>query len=87
MTIAGQILKHLNESRVNVSHDRYERTHGKKAPRTFGGWMFTSKRLGSPDMSDPKEVLDLPSMEYKDALQKAQEWASTHGHYEIYIME
>ena len=68
--------------RVEVSHDRYLRSHGKKArdPGYSLNWMFTSK-----DMGDPKED-EVVSVQGKlrDA---AKEAAKKLGTKRVYVME
>ena len=65
--------------KVEVGHDRYLRSHGKKA-RGSGEWMFTSK-----DMGDPKED-EVVSVQGKlrDA---AKEAAKKLGVKRVYVME
>jgi hypothetical protein len=72
---------------VEVSHDRYMRSHGKKASGGEGSWMFTHKRMGDANMNDPKEVHTAPRGKFSDAKKSAQEWAKKHGHSTVYVME
>lgn len=72
---------------VEVSHDRYVRSHGKKASGGSGQWMFTHKRMGDANLNDPKEVHTAPRGKFSDAKKSAQEWAKKHGHSTVYVME
>lgn len=74
-----------NES-VEVSHDRYMRSHGKKASGGEGNWMFTHKRMGDANVNDPKEVHSARG-KFSDAKKSAQQWAKKHGHSTVYVME
>lgn len=72
---------------VEVSHDRYLRSHGKKAKGT-GGWMFTSNRMGDFDHNDEKQVYSHPgSASFSDAAKGAKAWAKKHGHSAAYVAE
>ena len=73
---------------VEVRHDRYMRTHGKKA-RNQGGssiWMFTNKDMGDVDYNNEKEVHTARG-NFSDAKKSAQLWAKKHGYREVYVME
>jgi hypothetical protein len=91
---AGSILnKGMKESveldeAVEVSHDRYMRSHGKKARDTgqSGNWMFTHKRMGDVNYNDDKEVHTARG-KFSDAKKSAQQWAKKHGHGTVYVME
>lgn len=73
---------------AEVSHDRYMRSHGKKARDTGhpGTWMFTHKSMGDVDYNDDKEVHTAHG-KFSDAKKSAQQWAKLHGHRTIYVME
>lgn len=70
---------------VEVSHDRYMRSHGKKASGT-GGWFFTHKSGAVNNLDDPKEV-HFKQGKFSDAKKSAQQWAKKHGHSTVYVME
>lgn len=72
---------------VEVSHDRYMRSHGKKPSGGEGSWMFTHKRMGDANVNDPKEVHSAPRGKFSDAKKSAQQWAKKNGHSTIYVME
>jgi hypothetical protein len=71
---------------VEVSHDRYMRSHGKRASGGHGMWMFTHKRMGDANVNDPKEVHSA-SGKFADAKKSAQQWAKKNGHSTVYVME
>lgn len=73
---------------VEVSHDRYFRSHLKKARDTgqSGNWMFTHKSKGDVDYNDEKEVHSTRG-KFADAKKSAQKWAKEHGHSTVYVME
>lgn len=74
---------------VEVRHDRYMRSHGKKARDSGQGssqWMFTHKEYGTPDYNDSKEVHTVRG-KFADAKKSAQKWAKEHGHHSVYVME
>jgi hypothetical protein len=78
----------LNEA-VEVRHDRYMRSHGKKARDSFGGggtWAFTHKDRGDVDYKNDKEFYQ-HSGKFADAKKAAQQWGKKHGHREVYVME
>jgi hypothetical protein len=78
----------LNEA-VEVRHDRYLRSHGKKARDTIGGsgtWAFTHKDRGDVDYNNDKEIYK-HSGKFSDAKKAAQQWGKKHGHREVYVME
>jgi hypothetical protein len=72
---------------VEVRHDRYMRSHGKKASGGTGSWMFTHKAMGDVDHKNEKEVYSAPSGKFSDAKKAAQQWAKKHGHSTVYVME
>jgi hypothetical protein len=72
---------------VEVRHDRYMRSHGKKASGGTGSWMFTHKAMGDVDHRNEKEVYSAPSGKFSDAKKSAQQWAKKHGHSTVYVME
>lgn len=69
---------------VSVSHDRYIRSHGKKASGGEGNWMFTHKERGDAKGEDRFEA---PRGKFSDAKKHAQKWAKERGHHTIYVME
>lgn len=69
---------------VSVSHDRYIRSHGKKASGGEGSWMFTHKERGDAKGEDRFEA---PRGKFSDAKKHAQKWAKERGHHTIYVME
>lgn len=71
---------------VEISHDRYMRSHGKKAREATGGWMFTHKSSGSVNHDDDTEVHH-HNGSLSDAKKSAKAWAKKHGHSTAYIME
>lgn len=74
---------------VEVSHDRYMRSHGKKARDSgqgSGNWMFTHKSMGDVDYNDEKQVHNARG-KFADAKKSAQKWAKEHGHRTVYVME
>lgn len=74
---------------AEISHDRYMRSHGKKARDSgqgSGHWMFTSKQYGTPDYENKKEVHTAHG-KFADAKKSAQQWAKEHGHRSVYVME
>lgn len=92
MAIAAKLAAERNEEEVDlgeaveVSHDRYMRSHGKKASGGEGSWMFTHKRMGDANVNDPKEVHTARG-KFSDAKKSAQQWAKKHGHSTVYVME
>ena len=72
---------------IEVRHDRYMRSHGKKASGGTGSWMFTHKAMGDVDHKNEKEVYSAPSGKFSDAKKAAQQWAKKHGHSTVYVME
>lgn len=74
---------------VEVSHDRYIRSHGKKFrdPGYKVPYMFTHKRMGDVDYNNPDEVHKTGSMSFADAKKSAQKWAKEKGHSSVYMME
>ena len=83
-TRESQIREDLEEA-VEVSHDRYMRSHGKKASGT-GGWFFTHKSGHVNNLDDNKEV-HFHQGKFSDAAKSAKEWAKKNGHSTIYVME
>lgn len=74
---------------VEVRHDRYMRSHGKKARDSgqgSGTWMFTHKSMGDVDYNNHKEVHTARGS-FSDAKKSAQKWAKEHGHHSVYVME
>lgn len=69
---------------AEVRHDRYMRSHGKKASGGHGSWMFTNKEYGEP--SDD-ETFTAPPGKFSDAVKHAKKWAKEKGHYSVYAME
>jgi len=78
--------KNAMKEAVEVSHDRYMRSHGKKASGEHGLWMFTHKRMGDANVNDPKEVHSAQG-KFSDAVKSAKAWAKKHGHSTAYVME
>lgn len=70
---------------VNIAHDRFIRSHGKKAKGT-GQWMFTHKRFGAVDYKDETQVHHYNGS-LGDASKSAKKWAKDHGHSTAYVME
>ena len=74
---------------IEVRHDRYMRSHGKKARDSGQGsssWMFTHKSMGDVDYNDEKQVHTARG-KFADAKKSAQQWAKKHGHSAVYVME
>lgn len=74
---------------VEVRHDRYMRSHGKKARDSGGGsssWMFTHKPMGDVDVKNKEEVHTAQG-KFADAKKSAQQWGKQHGHSSVYVME
>lgn len=72
----------MNEA-VEVSHDRYMRSHGKKASGGQGMWMFTNKRMGDVDHKDMFHA----NGKFADAAKAAKAWAKKNGYSTVYVME
>jgi len=70
---------------VSVSHDRYLRSHGKKASGS-GAWIFTHKKNGNIDLNDDK-VSHIGKGKFSDAAKSAKAWAKKHGHTTVYVAE
>lgn len=70
---------------VEVSHDRYLRSHGKKASGR-GLWAFTHKRQGDVDYHNDSEFHQATGS-FDDAKKSAKIWAKKHGHGTAYVME
>jgi hypothetical protein len=83
-----ELAENMLTEAVEVSHDRYLRSHGKKfrASPHSTAFMFTHKNMGDVDYSDDKEVFRFTG-KYPDAKKAAQKWAKGLGHREIFIME
>ncbi len=79
-----EALENMDEA-VEVRHDRYIRSHGKKASGT-GGWFFTHKSGHVNNLDDKKEV-HFHQGKFSDAKKSAQAWAKEHGHRSVYVME
>lgn len=77
--------KHIDEA-VEIRHDRYMRSHGKKASGGHGMWMFTHKDRGDVDYNNNKEV-HTASGKFSDAAKSAKAWAKKNGHSAAYVME
>ena len=77
--------KHIDEA-VEIRHDRYMRSHGKKAKGGEGMWMFTHKNMGDVDYNDDKQVHTARG-KFSDAAKSAKAWAKKHGHSAAYVME
>ena len=72
---------------VEISHDRYIRSHSKKA-KGSGSWIFTSKRSGDIDHNDKTSTYHHPvSASFSDASKGARDWAKKHGHHAAYVAE
>jgi hypothetical protein len=71
---------------VEVRHDRYMRSHGRKARDGYGMWMFTDKDRGDVDYKDEKQVHTVTG-NFGDAKKSAQQWGKKHGHSAVYVME
>ena len=74
---------------VEVRHDRYMRSHGKKARDSGGGsssWMFTHKPMGDVDVKNKEEVHTAQG-KFSDAKKSAQQWGKQHGHSAVYVLE
>lgn len=89
-TIFSMMIEALELSEaVEVRHDRYMRSHGKKARDSGGGsssWMFTHKPMGDVDVNNKKEVHTAQG-KLSDAKKSAQKWAKENDHHTVYIME
>jgi len=70
---------------VSVSHDRYLRSHGKKATGN-GAWIFTNKKNGNIDLDDHKKS-HIGKGTFADASKSAKKWAKEHGHSTVYVAE
>jgi len=67
-----------------LNHDRYMRSHGKKAKGT-GKWAFTTKRMGDVDMGNDKEFWTSgPNQSLSKAAKDAQKALHTK---DVYVME
>ena len=67
---------------VEVRHDRYLRSHGKKA-KGSGSWMFGHKSMGDIDHKDMHHA----SGTFAKASASAKKWAKEKGHRAVYVME
>lgn len=83
---AGKTRESQIDEAVEVRHDRYIRSHGKKASGGSGMWMFTHKDRGDVDYNNKKEVHTAQG-KFSDAKKSAQQWAKEHGHHSVYVME
>jgi len=83
-------LAHFNEEveldEAVVDHERYERSHGKKASGN-GTWMFTNKPRGPLADYDDETKVHRYNGKFGDAKKSAIEWAKKHGHHTAYVME
>lgn len=79
-----EALENIDEA-VEVSHDRYIRSHGKKASGS-GGWFFTHKSGEVNNLDDEKEV-HFKQGKFSDAAKSAKKWAKQNGHRTVYVME
>ena len=70
---------------VEVSHDRYRSSHGKKASGP-GAWMFTHKRSGEAT-GDDTFTAPATARSFTDAAKHAKAWAKSKGHRTVYVME
>jgi hypothetical protein len=87
--ISKALRKEDLDEAVEVRHDRYMRSHGKKARDSghgSGNWMFTHKSMGDVDYNNDKEVHTARGS-FSDAKKSAQKWAKEHGHHAVYVME
>lgn len=87
--ISKALRKEDLDEAVEVRHDRYMRSHGKKARDSGHGssnWMFTHKSMGDVDYNNSKEVHNARGS-FSDAKKSAQKWAKEHGHHAVYVME
>ena len=73
------------EEAVNVSHERYVRSHSKTASGK-GQWAFTHKRSGDVDYHRDDEFHKATGS-FTDAKKSAKTWAKKHGHSTVYVME
>jgi len=77
----------LDEAAVKISHDRYLRSHGKKAGGAAEGmWVFTHKKSGKINLNDKKHA-HIASGKFADASKAAKKWAMKHGHDVVYVAE
>lgn len=70
---------------VEVNHDRYRSSHGKKASGP-GAWMFTHKRSGEAK-GDDTFTAPATARSFTDAAKHAKAWAKSKGHRTVYVME
>ena len=68
------------EEAVEIMHNRYMRSHGKKAKNTTGMWAFTTKEYGEPS----KDEMVFVNGSLKDAAKQA---AEKLGSDRVYVME
>ena len=68
------------EEAVEIMHNRYMRSHGKKAKNTTGMWAFTTKEYGEPS----KDEMVFVNGNLKDAAKQA---AEKLGSDRVYVME
>lgn len=79
--------QYLKEGGI-VSMERYIRAHGKR-PRSDGGpanYMFTTKRMGGPDLNDSKQVFQINAT-WNDAKKAVAAWAKENKLSQVYMME
>lgn len=69
---------------VEVSHQRYLRSHGKKA-KGAGSFAFTHKEYGDAKGDDVHWANNASS--FADAAKSAKKWAKENGHSRIFVME
>ncbi len=69
-----------------IKHDRYMRTHGKKAPaKEVGTWMFTTKEMGDVDYDNEKVVWR--AKRPMKLAQAGKEAMKALGTKDVYVME
>lgn len=79
------ILEKEDITEVEISHERYMRSHAKKAkdPGYSASWLFTHKQYGTP----AKDEIFTHHGRLEDAKKHAKKWAKDKGHHAAYIME
>ena len=83
-SLLNEVKATLNETNEGVKHDRYVRSHGKKASGR-AQWMFTTKRMGDVDYDNPNEFYrHNKNTTLSDAATAA---AKALGTREVYVME
>ncbi len=69
-----------------IKHDRWMRSHGKKAPaKEVGTWMFTTKEMGDVDYDNPKVVWR--AKRPMKLAQAGKEAMKALGTKDVYVME